>query len=275
MIQRLQQGPPESRLIPRRELSWLPPTVTLVALLVLWQALTPEGGAYRVLPSPAQIGTALIRDLGLLLRDYAPITVLETAIGLALSIALGILLAAALDLAPLLRRTLYPILVVSQTIPLFALAPVLILLLGFGIEPKITIVVLFCTFPIAISTLDGLASTPPEFDALLRSLGAGPLQSWRRARLPNAVPALFSGVRIAATYSVTGAIVGEYIAPTGGIGKYMRSAYQTFKTDEALGAALLVIALSLLAVGLSAVVERRLLVWYYARAQGRFVDETP
>jgi ABC-type nitrate/sulfonate/bicarbonate transport system permease component len=253
----------------------LPPALTLVGLAIVWQVLTPNDSAYRVLPGPLQIGAALVRDLGLLLTDYVPITLLETGIGLALSLVLGVVLATLLDLVAPIRRALYPILIISQTIPLFALAPVLILLLGFGIEPKITIVVLFCTFPIAINALDGLMATPPEYEMLLRSLGAGAVARWRLARLPSALPSLFGGLRIATTYSVTGAIIGEYISPTAGVGKYMRSAYQTFKTEEALGAGIVVIVLSLLIVGLTALVERQMLGWYFARARGRFIDESP
>jgi ABC-type nitrate/sulfonate/bicarbonate transport system permease component len=209
-----------------------------------------------------------VRDVGLLVRDYIPITLLETGIGLILSLLIGVGVAALLDFSALLRRALYPLLIVSQTIPLFALAPVLILLLGFGIEPKITIVVLFCTFPIVISTLDGLQGSRPEHLALLQSFGARRDQIWRKVRWPAALPGLFSGLRIAATYSVTGAIVGEYISPTAGIGRYMRNAYQTFKTDEAFGAALTVIGLSLLIVGLVALLERVALPWVFARRRG-------
>lgn len=240
---------------------WLPATLTLLVLLALWQFATPADSPYRVVPSPAAILAALARDFGLLLTAYLPITLAETGLGLLISVTLGVLIAALLDLFPLLRQMVYPLLIISQTIPLFALAPVLILLLGFGIEPKITIVVLFCTFPITISTLDGLAATRPEHVTLLESFGATRATIWRTVRLPSALPGLFSGLRIAATYSVTGAIVGEYIAPTAGIGRYMRTAYQSFKTEEAFGAAVVVIGLSVLIVGGVAMLERLILPW--------------
>ncbi len=242
-----------------------PSLLTLIALLIVWELSIDRGQVIRVLPPPSAIIGALARDSGLLLRDYIPITLLETGIGMGLSLLIGVTVAALLDFSPALRRALYPALIISQTIPLFALAPVLILLLGFGIEPKVTIVVLFCAFPIAISTLDGLQSTPSEHLTLLESFGARRDQLWRLVRWPAALPGLFSGLRIAATYSVTGAIVGEYISPTAGIGKYMRSAYQTFKTDEAFGAAVTVILLSLLIVGLIALLERMALPWVFAR----------
>lgn len=242
-----------------------PTLLTLIALLIVWELSIDKGQAIRILPPPSAIMGALSRDSGLLLRDYIPITMLETGIGLVLSLLIGVITAALLDFSPALRRALYPLLIVSQTIPLFALAPVLILLLGFGIEPKITIVVLFCAFPIAISTLDGLQSTQPEHVTLLESFGARRDQLWRLVRWPTALPGLFSGLRIAATYSVTGAIVGEYISPNAGIGKYMRSAYQSFKAEEAFGAALTVILLSLLVVGLVALLERITLPWVFAR----------
>jgi ABC-type nitrate/sulfonate/bicarbonate transport system permease component len=242
-----------------------PPLLTLIALLIGWELIIDQGSAIRVLPAPTAIFGALMRDSGLLLRDYIPITMLETVIGLLLSLLIGVITAALLDFSPLLRRALYPLLIVSQTIPLFALAPVLILLLGFGIEPKITIVVLFCAFPIAISTLDGLQSTLPEHLTLLESFGARRDQVWRLVRWPTALPGLFSGLRIAATYSVTGAIVGEYISPNAGIGKYMRTAYQSFRAEEAFGAAVIVILLSLLVVGVVVLLERFAVSWVFMR----------
>ncbi len=253
----------------------IPPLLLLALLLIGWQLRTPPQSPVTVVPGPAAIVAALARDGDLLLRDYVPVTLLETGIGLAIAAGLGVGAAALLDAFAWVRYALYPLLIVSQTIPLFALAPVLILILGFGIEPKITIVVLFCAFPIAVATLDGLGSTAPEHLRLLRSFGANRWQVWRKIRLPSALPGLFSGLRIAATYSVTGAILGEYIAPTAGIGKYMRSAYQTFKTAEAFAAAALVIGISLLVVGLVAGIERLSIRWYYARVrEGLDSDET-
>ena len=124
------------------------------------------------------------------------------------------------------------LLIASQTIPIIALAPVLILMFGFGIEPKVTVVVLFCVFPITIATLDGLTATDPAAVLLLHSMGASRWDIWRKARLPSALPGLFSGLRIAATYSVTGAIFGEYVSSNYGLGQYMRLAYAAAHVDQ-------------------------------------------
>jgi ABC-type nitrate/sulfonate/bicarbonate transport system permease component len=251
----------------------IPPLIALCLGIGGWAILTPSGRTIRIIPSPVEVVEALFADLSLLLREYIPITVLETVIGLGLSVGIGVGIAALLDLSAGLRRALYPLLIITQTIPLFALAPVLTLLLGFGIEPKITLVVLFCSFPIALNTLDGFTATPAKYVALMDSCGAGKWGRWRWVRLPYALPFLFSGLRIAATYSVTGAILGEYIAPTAGLGKYMRSAYQSFRTEQAFAAALVVILLSLMVVGVVTLIERRVIRWFFLRQSFTSIDE--
>jgi ABC-type nitrate/sulfonate/bicarbonate transport system permease component len=154
--------------------------------------------------------------------------------------------------------------VLSQTIPTFAIAVLLILLFGFGFGPKIVVVVLFCFFPITVSTLDGLRSVNPLHMALLRSMGASPWQTWRKVRLPTAMPAFFSGLRLAATYSIVGAVIGEFVGAGDGLGKFLQRSYRSFNTDQVFLAVIIIAVLSVLLVFLVSLVELLALRWRFA-----------
>ena len=198
-----------------------------------------------------------------LLEEHIPQTLWETLAGLAMATVLGVAIAALMDFSRVLRWTLYPLLVVSQTIPIFAIAILLILIFGFGSGPKIAVVVLFCFFPVALNTFSGLQSADPELISLLRAMGASARQVWTKARLPAAMPSFFAGLRIAATYSVVGAIFGEYITAQRGLGVFLKRSYSSFRLDQAYLAILLTAVLSLLLVLLVTLVERLALRWYY------------
>lgn len=221
-------------------------------------------GAADLFPPPREIADAWQQHQTALLTEHIPETLWETLAGLSIALVLGVAIAALMDFSPLLRWVLYPVLVVSQTIPIFAIAILLILIFGFGSGPKITVVVLFCFFPVALNTFSGLQSADPELLSLLRAMGARPWQTWTKVRLPAALPSLFAGLRIAATYSVVGAIFGEYITAQRGLGVFLKRSYSTFRLDQAYLAILLTAVLSLLLVLLVNLVERLALRWYYA-----------
>ena len=230
-------------------------TVQLVREAILAQNLSFED----IFPTPRAMRTSG-RCTAIALNDH-----IQTLGDITLSIALvlGVLIAALMDFSNVLRWILYPILVISQTIPIFAIAILLILIFGFGSGPKVMVVVLFCFFPIALNTFAGLQAADPELLSLLRAMGATSLQTWTKARLPAAMPSLFSGLRIAATYSVVGAIFGEYITAQQGLGVYLKRSYASFQLDQAYLAILLTALLSLLLVLLVNLVERLTLRWYY------------
>ena len=163
---------------------------------------------------------------------------------------------------PWLRRARYPLLVTSQTIPILALAPLLIIWFGFGMTPKVIIVALFCFFPIAINTADGLSSADPELLSLLRAMGASRGQIWRKVRLPASLPYFFSGLRIAAAYCIVGAIIGEWVGGNLGLGIYMLRSSNAFKTEQVFAAIVVSSLLSLALFGLVYLAERLLLPWY-------------
>jgi ABC-type nitrate/sulfonate/bicarbonate transport system permease component len=192
-------------------------------------------------------------------------TLLATGIGLVIALMAGVGIAALVDFSSLAHRALYPILVVSQTIQILAIAPILIIWFGFGLTPTILTVVLFCFFPLAISTADGLTSSDPELVALLRAMGASRRQIWRMVRLPSALPAFFSGLRLAVTYSVVAATIGEWVGGSPGLGLYMLRSKNALATDQVFVAMFITSLLSIALFMLVYSIERLALPWYHSK----------
>ena len=167
-------------------------------------------------------------------------------ISLALAVALGI----AMDCFPLMRRGIYPILVVTQTVPMIVMAPILIIYMGFGIGPKILTVVLMCFFPVAVSFCDGLGQVDEEYVNLVRSYGAGRWKAYRLVKIPASIPALLSGLKVAATYSISGAVVGEWIGAQKGLGYYLIRVKNGYLLDKVFACVAVIIFLSLCMNGL-------------------------
>lgn len=222
-----------------------------------------SGDIEGLIPSLAEVRSAWEVFRPDLVDKHIPATLWATVTGLCIAIALGLFLAAVMDLVPLLRWILYPILVASQTIPTFAIAVILILLFGFGYGPKIIVVVLFCFFPITVNTLNGLQASDPNHMKLVRSMGASHLQTWWKVRLPNAMPYFFSGVRLAATYSVVGAVIGEYVGAGDGLGKFLQRSYRSFNSDQVFLAVIIIAVLSMGLVMFVSLTEILALRWRY------------
>jgi len=241
-----------------------PPALVILLSIIVWQVIAVQSGLSAfILPSPAQVIEAGW-DTRQVLIDAIGITLLETAIGLAVALVLGVSVAAAMDFSPFLQKALYPLLVASQTIQILAIAPLLIIWFGFGLLPKILVVVLFCFFPLAVNTADGLRSTDPDYIALLRSMGATRSQIWRMVRLPAALPSFFSGLRIAVTYSVVAATIGEWVGGSGGLGVYLLRSKNALATDQVFVAMLITTLLSIGLFVLVYLIERLALPWYYS-----------
>jgi ABC-type nitrate/sulfonate/bicarbonate transport system permease component len=252
----------------------LPALLLIVFVLLCWQVVaTRTGLSSFILPSPLQVLQAGWETRHILLSAIGT-TMLETVIGLGIAIVLGILIAAAIDLSSFLRRALYPLLVASQTIQIMAIAPLLIIWFGFGLLPKVIIVVLVCFFPMAVSTADGLASTDPDLVALMRAMGASRRQIWRIVRLPYALPSFFSGLRVAVTYSVVGATIGEWVGGSAGLGLYMLRSKNALATDQVFVAILITTAISIGLFALLYWIERLSLPWYYSAHRAEQWEET-
>jgi len=251
----------------RRLAGYGPALVLAITLLALWQlyAQISQIGP-RFLPSPTAVVSALIANWPIIYDNTVP-TLLETVLGLAIATLLGLILAVLLNVSGWMRRAIYPLLVTSQTIPMIALAPLLLVWIGPDISSKLIVVILYCFFPIAVACADGLASVEPAMIRLMRSMKASPWQILWMVRLPAAMPAFFSGLRIAATYSVVGAIFGEYVGAEKGLGIYMQRATNSFATAQVFAAIVVTALLSLALFGLVSLIERLALPWYHAAQQ--------
>lgn len=242
----------------------VPPVLLVVVLILGWYFVAKVSGLGSfVLPSPVEVAQAGWETRGLLL-DAIGTTLLATAIGLALALAAGIGLAALMDFWPLAKRALYPLLVASQTIQILAIAPILVIWFGFGLTPTVSIVVLFCFFPLTVSTADGLASADPELIALLRAMGAKRRQIWRMVRLPSALPSFFTGLRMAVTYSIVAATIGEWVGGSSGLGLYLLRSKNALATDQVFAAMFVTSLLSVALFVLVYVLERVALPWYHS-----------
>ncbi|MBN1287757.1 MAG: ABC transporter permease [Anaerolineae bacterium] len=250
-----------------------PPVILALALLALWEAGVRLAGvpAWQ-LPAPSAVIAAGWAQRAAL-AGHVVYTLVEALLGLALALATGVGLAALIDISQPVRRALYPLLVLSQTIPLFVLAPWLVILFGFDLRPKVIVVVLVCFFPIVVNASDGLASADPDILAWFNAMGATRGQIWRKVRLPAALPSLFSGLRIAATYAVIGAVFGEWVGAQAGLGVFIQRSFRASATDQVLAG---VVVTALLSIALFAViwaVERAALPWYYTSARAAQWDE--
>lgn len=223
----------------------LPATLLLVALMLIWElAARAVGLPAYVLPAPSAIALALTENFSLLI-SHAGVTLKAVLGGLALAITISVLLAVAMDRWIFLKQALYPVLVISQAIPIFALAPLMLIWFGVGLLPKILIVALVCFFPLAVNLVDGFSQVDPETLDLMQTMRADRWMILRSVQLPSALPYFFSGLKIAATYSVLGAIIGEWLGARAGLGIYMLRAMNSFRTADVFASIIVVIVLSL------------------------------
>lgn len=239
----------------------LPPLALLAIAIVVWELYVAASNiSATTLPAPSRILDSAISARADLWR-HGLTTLYEALAGLAVSIALGVTLALLVDQSSALRRALYPILVTSQTIPIVAIAPLLVLWFGFDLTPKIIVVTLYTFFPITVAFAAGLAATDREAMVLLHTLGASRLQALRILRIPYALPNLFTGLRIAVTYAVVGAVFGEWSGAREGLGIYMLLMKNSFRTDLVFAAIFVTAGLSLLLFVAVGLLERLLVRW--------------
>ena len=239
----------------------LPPLLVVAALVIAWEAYVGLSGINAVtLPAPSRIVDSGLTNRGVIF-DNAVVTLKETLAGLAVSVTLGVVLALLIDLFAPARRALYPLLVGSQTLPIVVIAPLLVLWFGFDLTPKILVVTLYTFFPITVAFAAGLAATDREALLLMHTLGAGRLRTLQVLRIPQALPYLFTGLRIAVTYAVVGAVFAEWVGAREGLGLYVLLMKNAFRTDLVFAAVFVIAALSLLLFALVGVIEKLVVRW--------------
>jgi putative hydroxymethylpyrimidine transport system permease protein len=230
-------------------------------LLTLWQLLVLLTGAPPyILPGPLPVGRALLTHLPILVRHLGT-TLTEILLGLLLGTLLGTSSALAMIVSPLLKRWMLPLLVISQAIPVFALAPVLVLWFGYGMASKIAMAVLIIFFPVTSSFYYGMQRTDPDLLELARIMGARPLAVLRTIVIPSALPAFGAGVRVAAAVAPIGAVVGEWVGSSAGLGFYMLHANARMQIDVMFAALTILAASSLLLYFLVDHLLDRLIFW--------------
>lgn len=229
------------------------PAIAAVAiLLILWQtACSLMWIPAFMLPSPVDVVKAFVSELPILWENSL-ITLQEAFIGLILGVLIGFLAAVVMDEFEVLYRAFYPILVLTQTVPTVAIAPLLVLWFGYEMTPKIILIVISTFFPITVGLLDGFRSADKDAIGLLRSMGANRVQVFRYIKFPSALPQFFSGLRIAAAYSVVGAVISEWLGGFGGLGVYMTRVKKAFAFDKMFAVIFLI---SIISLGLMALVE--------------------
>ncbi|MEO5964904.1 MAG: ABC transporter permease [Candidatus Limnocylindrales bacterium] len=239
----------------------LPAIALVAAILVAWEAYARLTGVSAViLPAPSRIVAALWDYRADAWRHTIP-TVIETVLGFSIAVVLAVGAAVLMDRTPSVRRAVEPILVTSQTIPIVAVAPLFLLWFGFGLLPKVLIVVLVTFFPIVVALLDGFRSAAPAASDLLRSYGATDWQAFRALRWPAALPSLFIGLRISVVYAVIGAVFGEYVGAREGLGIWMQLSQNSFRTDLVFAAIIVTSALSIALYWLVGVLRSAMIPW--------------
>jgi putative hydroxymethylpyrimidine transport system permease protein len=246
---------------------WLLPPLLLAALIGAWQLAASSGFLAEVLglesylvPSPAEVAEALWQNRSLL-AENAWVTLREILLGLACALVAGVAFAVAMHLSGVVRDASYPLIVASQTIPIVVIAPILLVWLGFGIGPKIVVVALICFFPITVNVLAGLGAAGPEAIKLMRSLDASRRQLFWRVETPTALPSFFTGAKIAVVLAPIGAVFGEWVGGSSGLGHLILTDNAQLEVAREFAAVAVLSAMALILIGSLALAERRVVTW--------------
>lgn len=238
-----------------------PALLSVGALLVAWELYARLSGVSpTTLPAPSRVLVQAVQNRQALLDNTLP-TVRATLFGFACSLTAAFVFSVLVDFFRPLRRALFPVFIISQTLPLVAIAPLVVLWFGFGLAPKIVLVALVTFFPMMVALARGYEATDPDIEALLASMGASRLRMFMLGRLPSALPFFFAGLRISITYAVVGAIFAEYAGAAKGLGIYILNAKNNFRPDLVLAAVLVSATLTLVLFGAVVLIERLALPW--------------
>ena len=217
-----------------------------------------------MLPAPIDVFKALVRESHLLYENSLT-TLTEAFLGLVISIILGFILSYIMDASNLIYKTVYPLLVISQTVPVIAIAPLLVLWFGYGIAPKIVLIVLVCFFPITIGLLNGYRTINPDTNKLLQSMGASSWQTFRHLKLQASLPTFFAGLKIAVSYSIVGAVIAEWLGGSNGLGVYMTRVRKSYSFDKMFAVIILISLISIVLIWLVSIVEKKTQPYRYIK----------
>lgn len=224
----------------------MPPFIAVAAILLFWDWLSGSGAMPSyMMPSPASVCRAFANDWKILWENAAT-TLGEAGIGLALGIAASFVISVLMDAWKPLYNALYPIVIVSQTVPSIAIAPLLTLWLGFGTTPKIVLIVITTFFPITVGLLDGFKAADPDALRLMKSMGAGPVKRFIHIKLPYSLGYFFSGLKISVAYSIVGAVISEWLGGSSGLGVFMTRLRKSFAYDRMFSLIIFISLISLL-----------------------------
>ena len=244
-------------------MTWLIPVAILAGLLVAWELWVQLADVPKwQLPAPSAIG----KELGTssdLLWDHTLVTLQEIVIGFMAALIAGLGLAGAIAYSRVMERSVYPIVIASQTVPIIAIAPLLLIWVGYGLTPKIIIVALICFYPIAVNTVDGLKATDPDMVNMLRTLGASRWQVFTKLQIPTALPFMFSGIKIGVSVSVIAAVIGEWVGASEGLGYLITYSQPLFLTARVFAAIFVLSVMGISLFVLAVIAERMVMPWHF------------
>ena len=233
----------------------------IVLILFIWQMISSLGIVDSfLLPSPIQVVKAFVEEFPALM-EHSVITLAEAFIGLALGIALGFVMAVLMDQFDPLYKAFYPLVVLTQTVPTVAIAPLLVLWFGYEMAPKVILIVITTFFPITVGLLNGFKSIDTDSVHLLRAMGAGRWQIFRYIKLPGAMSQFFAGLRISASYAVVGAVISEWLGGFGGLGVYMTRVKKAYSFDKMFAVIFLISIISLMLMKGVDLLQKKCMPW--------------
>ena len=245
----------------RKKLKIFQSVLLFTALTGIWQLICISGAAPEfMLPSPLRVLSAFISDFSLL-SSHSLRTLQEAMTGLFFSAVAAFALAILMDASPFLNRTITPLLLLTQSIPTIAIAPLLILWMGYGTAPKVTLVFLVCFFPMTIGLIGAFSRADPDSIRLMKSMRASKKQIYFYLKIPQALPAFFSGLKISGAYSIVGAVIAEWLGGDLGLGVYMIRVRRSYSFDKMFAAILITSILSILLIKIITLMERRIIPW--------------
>jgi putative hydroxymethylpyrimidine transport system permease protein len=238
-----------------------PPALVVVLTFALWEVVVRILDVPTYIWAPPSLIAETIRERFGELLTHAGVTLMETLVGFFFAVVAGLAFGLLLHFSRWAKRALYPLLIASQSIPTVVLAPVFVLVLGFGLWPKVAVVTLFCFFPIVVGTIDGLSSVDREYIRMMLTLDATRMGIFRRVEFPAALPQIFTGTRVAATYAAIGAVFGEWAGSQSGLGWQMLQAKGRLDTALVFADIVFITVMALALFGAVSLVERLTIPW--------------